>query len=100
MDFIHEECLRTKHVYLLKNLEPDEVLDHLYGDGILTIDGMERLKKEKIRRDQAGALLTKLPCRGPNAFPSFMKALRKTNQDFIADELSREQKLISKNFYF
>ena len=100
MDFIHKECLRTNHVYLLEFLEPDEVLNHLFRDGILNFDRMSRLKLEKIRRDQVRALLSKLPRCGPNAFPGFKKALRKTNQEFLADELSRELNLQGLNFCF
>ena len=82
-------ALRLCHVNLVRDLEPKYVLDVLYEDEILTDNDLELIKAEKSARGRCQLLLSILPTRGPSAYGSFQRALRKTNYTHLGDILER-----------
>lgn len=83
----HREKIRGCHVFLLDNLETTEILDHLIQDGIITEHQAEEINLQGPRRDRIFKLLSILPTRGPEAYDTFINALRETQQEYIAEEL-------------
>ena len=89
MDTVHSDILSQNRTYLLDNLELRRLMDYLLEDGVINVDGIEKIQAEQGRRDQARAFLNRLDKCGPDAFDYFIKALEKT-QAFIAEKLNND----------
>lgn len=87
MDEIHRHTLRTNWVYLMENLIPDELADHLLQESIITSDMYEEIRVKATKKEKITHLLFIIQRRGPRAFEKLLSALRNTEQDFIADQL-------------
>lgn len=87
MEAIHRSTLRQNWVYLIENLVPGELADHLLAESILTNDMYEKIKVKATKKEKITHLLFIIQRRGPKAFEKFLTALRKTDQEFIADQL-------------
>ena len=74
---------------LLDDLIPDDLMDHLFQDRVLTQDQLDEIRSHQTRRKQAERLLSIIPYCGENAYDAFIKALRETGKDWIADDLEK-----------
>lgn len=83
----HKAALTKMRVALARDLEPDELLEHLLADEVLTPIMKEKIESNNRRFKQNTALLDLLPSRGPYAFHNFCSALRKTGQQHLAQQL-------------
>ena len=87
MDAAEKDTLRSHQVNLINDLEPRDILEHLYEDEVITENDMELIDKGKTRRERCQALLSLLPRRGPTAYGCFRKALKETNYTHLSDQL-------------
>ncbi|XP_018409334.1 PREDICTED: caspase-2 [Nanorana parkeri] len=83
----HKVALTKLRVPLAQELEPDELLEHLLADGVLTPIMKEKVESNNRRFKQNTVLLDLLPSRGPHAFSVFCAALQKTGQKHLAQQL-------------
>ena len=88
----HEHILQKLIVELVKDLEPEPLLLHLYQKGIIDQDDMDEIRSKKIRKDVNEDLIFKLMRRGPEAFPNLVKGLQR-KQPFLACSLLKEGKV-------
>ena len=72
---VHRRILLKNRVEVVKDLEPNDVLDYLFQENILTENDIEIVKSERTRRARAEILLDTLPRKGPKAFTKFCEAL-------------------------
>ena len=89
MDETHRATLRQNWVYLIENLIPDELADHLLAESIITNDMYEEIRVRPTKKEKITHLLFIIQRRGPHAFEKLLAALRNTEQEFIADQLLR-----------
>lgn len=87
MEEIHRRILRQNWVYLIDNLIPDELADHLLQESIITNDMYEEIRVRATKKEKITHLLFIIQRRGPQAFEKLLAALRNTEQEFIADQL-------------
>lgn len=71
---------------LVLNLKPDDVIEDLSREGVLTDADRLKLRGYRTDEDKSRALVDMIPYRGSNAFKSFTLAVR-TNQPKLADLL-------------
>lgn len=80
-------CLTRNSVKLLKNLNPDDVLDYLIQDEIISVGDKDKITAKETQRSQTEALIEMLPSCGNHAFDRFLDALINTEQNPLADVL-------------
>ncbi|XP_019643950.1 PREDICTED: uncharacterized protein LOC109485011 isoform X1 [Branchiostoma belcheri] len=80
----HCKLLTKNRLQLVRNVTPDDVIDHLIQDGVMSEKYAEELRHQPTTRGRAGMVLDHLPRRGDAAFYSFKRALQKTNQKHVA----------------
>ncbi|XP_021357377.1 uncharacterized protein LOC110452942 [Mizuhopecten yessoensis] len=86
MDPIHKAKLKRNYVQIVNDLDPKDVVDDLYQDGILTDNDCERVtNSNKTRKERCENLISVLTKRGPLAFESFLGAIRCSKYSHIAD---------------
>lgn len=83
----HIDALTKLRVSLAKELVPDELLEHLLANGVLTPIMKETIESNNRRFKQNTTLLDLLPSRGPLAFSFFCAALQNTGQQHLARQL-------------
>lgn len=91
MDRIHRDVLEHKRLFLLDNLNPNDILDYLRQDRIFDVEHSGEILSHKVVRDQSRHLLDKLQSRGPRAYACFIKALDSTKSEFLADALRKHE---------
>lgn len=88
MEKIHKDALRKTRIRLVSDLHPDaELWDMLVVEGIFTPIMMEYIQAEKTRADKVRKLLDDLVRRGPKAYQKFMKCLRGSRHEDLANAL-------------
>ena len=87
MDPVDKDTLRSHQVDLINDLEPRDILGHLYEDEVITENDVELIDKGKTRRERCQSLLFLLPRRGPTAYGCFRKALQETSYTHLSDQL-------------
>ena len=87
MESKHREILKSNRVYLLDNLQPNAMVDHLMESKLLSEDDLEELRSERKTKEKIRFLLDKIPRKGPDAFDKFIDVLKKTDQEYIANKL-------------
>jgi caspase 2 len=80
-------AIKRNFVVLVKELPCQEILAHLYQDGILSDHMVEEIL-EQPATNRNYFLLLLLPRRGPTAFSSFTKALRAVKRSDLANVLT------------
>ena len=80
----HAQILRRCRVALLRDLDPEDVVDLLYQEKVITEDHVDDLRAASPRKKRAVALLDLLPRRGANALPMFIKALQEPYEHLAA----------------
>ena len=88
----HEHILQKLIVELVKDVEPEPLLLHLYQKGIIDQDDMDEIRSKKIRNKVNQDLIFKLMRRGPEAFPILVEGLQR-KQPFLACLLLKEGKV-------
>lgn len=82
------DVLTAHRILIVDNLQERKVVEQLFAEGILDQTDREEINAETSRFDKCCLLLDMLPRKGPNAFQSFLQALRLSSQGFLADKLS------------
>lgn len=75
METEQRNALRKNHVALVDHLDPCDIIDDLFEDGILTENDCDHIKSCNSRKDKCRLLLKLLPTRGGCAYGSFVKSL-------------------------
>ena len=88
MEQSKRDVLRAHRVVIADNLQERRVVEQLFAEGVLDQTDREEIHAETSRFGKCCLLLDKLPRKGPNAFESFLQALRLSGQGFLADKLS------------
>lgn len=83
------EHLRKLRVEIANDLEPKDILNELFEDGILSENDHERISESKTRKERCQLLLSLLPTRGPTAYGSFQKALNKNPYTHLGTRLKQ-----------
>ena len=91
MEDKHRDILKSCHVALVTDLEPEMLFAHLIQEGIMISDDQEEITKIARRTRRNEEFLSILSRRGPTAYQEFVKALEE-NQSFLACKLLREGK--------
>ncbi|XP_033740774.1 uncharacterized protein LOC117327753 isoform X2 [Pecten maximus] len=89
MDPIHKAKLKRNYVQIVIDVEPKDLVDDLYQDGILTDNDCERVtNSNETRKERCENLISVLMKRGPHAFQSFLGAIQSSNYSHIVDLLA------------
>ncbi|XP_052082642.1 uncharacterized protein LOC127720206 isoform X2 [Mytilus californianus] len=89
MDQEHKEILHTSLEYIVMNLhDVERICEYLEVDDILIEEDLTEIKHNKSK--QTRALLYILPYRGKKAYASFIEALKRTENTFVADYLGQD----------
>ncbi len=75
----HRKILLKNRVDLVRDLEPNDLVNFLYQDDILSENDVELLKAESTRKKRAEMFLDLIPRKGPKAFDAFIESLRQEN---------------------
>ena len=91
MEDRHRKILKGNQSFISDNLEPSKILRHL--DNILDNRDIEKIKGKANRAEMCDEFLDILPRRGPEAFDSFVEALKQEKtQAYLAGHLIQEGK--------
>ena len=83
----HKNVLRKHRDELVQNLNPDRVLDILYGADVLTDNDLSTINAVAVRQKQVHSLLDILQRGDDEGFPNRLEALKNTKQNALADLL-------------
>lgn len=86
MEKTHRLALTDAFVDLVKDLDPDPVLDILLSKTILSAEDYERIRATRLRRERVRDLIPLLRHKGPGAFEAFRTALDEC-QPFLGELL-------------
>ncbi|KAM9327080.1 caspase-2 [Gastrophryne carolinensis] len=86
----HKNALTRLRVTLVQEVMPDELVEHLLAAGILTQYMKEQIESKGVTFRKITTLLDYLPRRGPHAFTIFCDALRRTQQEHLAELLEEK----------
>uniref|UniRef100_A0A914VQF7 CARD domain-containing protein n=1 Tax=Plectus sambesii TaxID=2011161 RepID=A0A914VQF7_9BILA len=89
MDHKHSTLLNTHRVELVKDMQPDKVVDELIASGILLDHHANEILKKSNAEERNRELLRILKDRGEHAFGKFVEALRKTCQTSLWELLQQ-----------
>eukprot|EP00118_Oscarella_pearsei_P025070 m.307436 g.307436 ORF g.307436 m.307436 type:complete len:457 (+) comp42287_c0_seq1:41-1411(+) len=92
MEKKHKEALRSKRVFLIENVDPDKIMNHLVQEELISSDDEDEIAGMKRRKEKVRKIIKTLQLRGAEAFDKFIKVLKEANCDFIAKELSEAAK--------
>ena len=77
---------------IIDNLDPQDILDHLYTKRVLSQKDVETLMVEEPARSAARRLVVSLlPRKGRTAFALFCEALREAEYEYLAEQLEATQ---------
>ena len=88
--------LQSNYTAVIKDLEPEKVLDYLFQDGIVDLDDMDDVKSEKTRKKRAVTLIEKVLRSGSQSLECFINALGKTQThlyDLLQQPIANENQL-------
>ena len=91
MNSEHRAKLRGCHMFLLRNLELGELVSYLYQEGVISEYEQEEILTGQSRSARVNKLLLLLPTRGPDGFDKFLKGLKLSKQDHVAERLEQWQ---------
>ena len=84
MDDTDSNKLRSNHVELIRNLNPEDVTDYLYQERVLTQEDVERIDAGPTRAQKARIFLAILQLKSDNALVKFLEALREKGYEELA----------------
>eukprot|EP00112_Aurelia_sp_Birch-Aquarium-sp1_P002495 Seg1276.13 transcript_id=Seg1276.13/GoldUCD/mRNA.D3Y31 product=Caspase-2 protein_id=Seg1276.13/GoldUCD/D3Y31 len=79
MNKSHRKILLKHRLDLTTDLEPNEVMQYLYQEDILTENDVELIKGGRTRKEKVELLLDTIPRKGPKAFNAFVSSLKREN---------------------
>lgn len=79
MNKSHRKILLKHRLDLTTDLEPNEVMQYLYQEDILTENDVELIKGGRTRIEKVELLLDTIPRKGPKAFNAFVSSLKREN---------------------
>lgn len=79
--------LLSLHLFLVKNLDPEPLLDELYANEIITQYNIELIKSKPVRWDRARDIMMLIPKRGPKAYDVFCDAVERTQLLYISEKV-------------
>ncbi|XP_063423977.1 uncharacterized protein LOC134707830 [Mytilus trossulus] len=82
-----EDRLQSNILYLKANINPDDVIDHLLQDRVITFDHHGDLKNEKTGSDKMDELIKILRFAGTNSYRKFVNCLKKSGYSHVAKQL-------------
>lgn len=82
-----EERLQSNILYLKANINPDDIIDHLLQDHVITFDHHGDLKSEKTGSDKMDMLIKILRFAGTNSYRKFVNCLNKSGYSHVAKQL-------------
>ncbi|OWF53615.1 Caspase-2 [Mizuhopecten yessoensis] len=86
MEKIHKDALRKARIRLVRDLDPNaELWDMLVTESIFTPIMMEYIQAERTRSDKVRRLLDDLVRRGPTAYSKFLRCLRESGHEDLAN---------------
>ena len=88
MDDIDIQVLHDKHLQLMKDMDPIDILQLLKQCGIINVSHCDDVKSGKTLRERSELLLDILERRGSDAFKCFIDALHKTTPHLATDRSS------------
>ncbi|XP_033724727.1 cell death protein 3-like isoform X2 [Pecten maximus] len=95
MEKIHKDALRKTRIRLVNDLHPDaEMWDLLVTEGIFTPIMMEYIQAEKTRADKVRKLLDDLVRRGPKAYKKFLRCLRDSGHEDLANTVEDNEHIL------
>lgn len=98
MENRHRKILEVNQSFINDNLEPLKILSHL--NEILDNRDIAKIRGKDNRAEMCDEFLDILPRRGPEAFDSFVEALkREKTQAYLADHLIQEGKHQRADFF-
>ena len=89
MDELHKKAIIKSYIYLVNNLDFNDIGDYLIQEEILNEEHCEEIKARNTRAERVREFLRILQTRGPRAYDTFIKALNKSNNGFIASHLEK-----------
>ena len=84
MDDTVSSKLRSNHVELIRNLNPEDVTDYLYQERVLTQEDVERIVAGPTRAQKARIFVEILQLKPENALVKFLEALREGGNEELA----------------
>ena len=84
MDDTVSSKLRSNHVELIRNLNPEDVTDYLYQERVLTQEDVERIFAGPTRAQKARIFVGILQLKPENALVKFLEALREGGNEELA----------------
>lgn len=93
MNDCHRENLRKLQVEIAEDLEPKDILNTLFEDGILSENDCEIISESNSRKDRCQVLLSILPTRGPKAYGSFQKSLNTNSYTHLGTKLDQPERI-------
>ncbi|XP_067659056.1 caspase-9-like isoform X2 [Haliotis asinina] len=91
MDEVQKEALRRSRVFLVTNLMPNSLWDHLVEKGVFTDMMLEYIKCKKPRSEQVRTLMTDLNRRHRAAYNAFLECLDETGHEHCADHIRNHE---------
>jgi len=82
-----KQILTQNRVYIVKWLDPNDVIDELIESNLVGEAAAQKLKLEKTRQEKNQIIVDQLCTGGPGTLTQFCKILRRTRQAFIAQKL-------------
>lgn len=90
MEEDHKDIIQNNYTKLLEDLDPKEIMRYLFGKKVITSNNMETIKSKEKRTSMCEELLQILMRSGPDAFPTFIEGLQKTEKRWLAKMLLEE----------
>lgn len=82
-----EDRLQSNILYLKDNVNPDDVIDHLLQNRVITFDHHGDLKSEKTSSDKMDKLIKILRFAGSDSYRKFVNCLNKSGYSHVAKQL-------------
>lgn len=93
MEKVHKDALRKTRTRLVQDLHPEaEMWDMLVEEEIFTSMMMEYIQAEKARPDKIRRLLDDLIRRGPDAYAKFLRCLRRSGHQPLAEAIEENER--------
>ena len=89
MDDTVSTKLRSNHVELMRNLNPEDVTDYLYQERVLTQEDAERIVDGPTRAQKARIFVGILQLKPENALVKFLEALREGGNEELAAKVEK-----------
>ena len=87
MSLRHKQLLQQNRDVLVESMIPDDIFNDLIANKIVTTADVGRIKEKNTREAMNEELLDNIVRRSDKAFHVFVRSLRKTLQDYLANRI-------------